>query len=130
MLRTEVQNLKFRTQVKRTNVKYLCETTVYFFCSTNSSGTKGIRHVKNFVALLPSYRATFCAIGFTSRFCAALCITPLFCGTYYKWLRAHAARIQTDVCRHRQNRGKTTKLTSFGSFHTSFFNSTPRSHPF
>ena len=71
---TEVQNLKFRTQVERTNVKYLCETAVYFFCSTNSSGTKGIRHVKNFVALLWSYRATFCAIGFTSRLLTLLCV--------------------------------------------------------
>ena len=33
--------------------------TVYFFCSTNGEGTKGIRRLKNFVVLFTLYRAFF-----------------------------------------------------------------------
>ena len=33
--------------------------TVYFFCSTDSRGIEGIRHLKNFVALLTPYRVFY-----------------------------------------------------------------------
>ena len=61
MKESEVRIPEILAQVGRTNEETIVTTTVYFFCSTNSEGTEGIRRVKNFVAFLGSYRGTFCA---------------------------------------------------------------------
>ena len=47
-------------RAKRAWVNNNSKTAVYFFCSTRSSGTEGIRGVENFVPLFASYRAFLC----------------------------------------------------------------------
>lgn len=68
MQRTHVSKYERETLVKRefTNIKtkvnerhaseHQCLTPVYFFCSTDKSGTKGIKHVRNFLPYLALYR--------------------------------------------------------------------------
>jgi len=56
-------SLNFCEVLKRNNCYKASEASVlntsYFFCSTDSSGTEGIRPVTNFVALLAPYRVFF-----------------------------------------------------------------------
>ena len=48
---------------RQTQVTHIYYVDTYFFCLTATSGTEGIKPLKNFVALLGPYRAffaTFC----------------------------------------------------------------------
>ena len=45
-----------------------------FFCSTTSSGTEGIRGVKNFVALLAPYRGFFATVRQADPFIENKCV--------------------------------------------------------
>ena len=54
-----VRKYPSRTQAEEQAINNYCKAAVYYFYSTSSSGTEGIRGLENFVALFAPYRVFF-----------------------------------------------------------------------
>ena len=112
---------------------YINKTAVYFFCSTRSSGTEGIRGVENFVAIFASYRG-FLPLGTPQaneqtpllRICTFLLRinTDTYIGCVWQGKENAALLVLSDVL---ESATKLRKLRSFSIY--LFFNSSTTPPP-